>query len=291
MSRRFVYYGAGRSADELLLDLYPAVSGYSLRKLRALQQHCITVRRGSDNAELDIGFSGLSIDTSQLLNFVGSSDGFVARIFNQGVGGAQYDAVQTTLSFQPKIVDGGVVKITNGLPSIQFSGSQFLELDNLASDNSETQLTGKTSFIVAKIDDASVDGVAFGFGNDFENTTFQNYSRTNNVARIAFRSNNPQTTLFASGVNVTTNQHLITARVFIDGNDNLSFYYNGNFINQFNQNLGEFILNKGAIGCMVRQNLTFFWNGSIQEIIFFDDDVLSNIPDINTNIIDYYDIN
>jgi hypothetical protein len=91
---------------------------------------CLKARRSSDNATLDIGFSGNSLDTASLLSFVGSGDGFVERIYNQ-FPLAPSAAYQTDLTKQPKIVSAGSVIVSGAKPSMLFDGSNdFLTVDN-----------------------------------------------------------------------------------------------------------------------------------------------------------------
>ncbi len=72
-----------------VLDTYPgAIAGYSLRKLSAYYTGpVIRVRRDSDNAEQDIGFTfsyeGSKLDENALTAFVGSASGFVTRWYDQ----------------------------------------------------------------------------------------------------------------------------------------------------------------------------------------------------------------
>ena len=111
MSRRFVYYGAGRSADELLLDLYPSTAGYFLFKLKSDATRSIRVRRSSDNAEMDIGFDGIDLDTTTLLSFVGSGNGFITIWYDQ-MGNSDYNYPQPTASLQQQIVFDGVLDLS-----------------------------------------------------------------------------------------------------------------------------------------------------------------------------------
>jgi hypothetical protein len=81
----------------------------SLRKLVSTATVAVRVRRSSDNAEQDIGFSGSTVgsglDTSALSSFVGSSSAFVTTFYDQS-GNTQH-AVQATTTKQPRIVNAG----------------------------------------------------------------------------------------------------------------------------------------------------------------------------------------
>ena len=104
-----------------ILDLYPAFIACSLQKLKgAYAGSSVRVRRSSDNTEQDIGFTGWGIDSTSLLAFVGSGDGFVTIMYDQS---GSNNLTQTTDSYQPKIVSSGsLITDTNGLAALQFDG-------------------------------------------------------------------------------------------------------------------------------------------------------------------------
>lgn len=283
MSRKFVYYGAGKSADELLLDLYPGTVGYSLRKLRtAYTGAAIRVRRSSDNTEQDIGFSGNDLDTASLLSFVGSGDGFVTILYDQMV---NHNATQTTASIQPLIVSSGSLITTSTEPAIKFSAAQFLNLDTLATSLSGA-LTDRTSYVVSKFDDTS-DRIVFSFGNSSNDQPFQSYSRNNSAERTTFRSDS-QVSLALGGISANTNQHLSTSAWRNDGY--AKYYYNGIFTSDgLKSNFNDFPIDRGAIGCLPRTGNALFHNGTVQEILLYNNFEL-NRTDIESNQIAKYGI-
>lgn len=77
----------------------------SLRKLISTATLSVRVRRSSDNAELNIGFSGDALDTASLASFVGAGSGYVTTIYDQTGNG--YHWTQATASKQPRIVNSG----------------------------------------------------------------------------------------------------------------------------------------------------------------------------------------
>ena len=95
-----------------LLDRYPAMTAFSLRKRRSGQTRAIRVRRSSDNQEQDIGFVGNDLDTVSLLSFCGAGNGFVTTWYDQSGNG--YNATQTTQANQPLIVNSGVLNTKGG---------------------------------------------------------------------------------------------------------------------------------------------------------------------------------
>jgi hypothetical protein len=105
------------------LDLYGgADTAYSLRKLRtAYAGSSVRVRRSSDNAEQDIGFSGINLDVSSLLSFVGAGNGFITTFYDQSGNG--YNMTQSSATSQPQLVTSGVINTQNGKPSMLFDGT------------------------------------------------------------------------------------------------------------------------------------------------------------------------
>lgn len=99
-----------------------AALAYSTRKLSSTYMGpSLRVRRDSDNAEQDIGFTaGANLDTTALTNFVGGANGLVVVWYDQSGNGN--NAVNGTALTQPFIVVSGTVTIVNGLPSIYFNG-------------------------------------------------------------------------------------------------------------------------------------------------------------------------
>jgi hypothetical protein len=114
------YYGISFFA----LDQFsaPSAAAYSLRKLRAAYTgNAIRVRRSSDNAELDIGFTaGGDLNQTALLAHCGAGNGFVTTWYDQSGNGR--NATQTTAGLQPRIVSNGAIETQNGRPTLLFDG-------------------------------------------------------------------------------------------------------------------------------------------------------------------------
>jgi hypothetical protein len=79
---------------------------YSITKLFAdYAGSAIRVRRSSDNAEQDIGFTGNALDTASLASFISTNSGYVVKMYDQS--GLGHDITKATQSQQPRIVNAG----------------------------------------------------------------------------------------------------------------------------------------------------------------------------------------
>ena len=116
----FTRHRAASSGFVLDLLSVSAAAAYGLRRLRSgYTGPAINVRRSSDNTTQDIGFtSGALLDTTALLAFVGSGNGYIAIWYDQGPNAAH--ASQSTAGSQPMIVSAGAVVLQNSVPTLKF---------------------------------------------------------------------------------------------------------------------------------------------------------------------------
>lgn len=93
----------------------------------------IRVRKGGTTQERDFYSveSGV-LNTSELMGFVGASDGLIVKAYDQT--GAGRDFFQTVESRQPKIVTAGVLETLNGKPVVNFTRSSSHGLIYLGTD-------------------------------------------------------------------------------------------------------------------------------------------------------------
>lgn len=112
----FLYDDVGESAAAVW-GLRRLVDGYSGNLVR--------VRRSNDDAESDFGLDSNGVlDTSALLSWVGSNDGFVVNWYDQSGNG--YTLSTEGITYQPRIVSAGFMDTlnnTNNDPCIYFNGS------------------------------------------------------------------------------------------------------------------------------------------------------------------------
>lgn len=149
-----------------LLDTYTGAKiAYSLRKLDSnYTGNAIRVRRSSDNSEQDIGFTNNELDTTSLLSFVGSNDGYVTTWYDQS--GNTNNATHSTAINQPLIVSSGVVNTINSKPSIKFNGSVKLNIstNNFAQSNSVPYTILTVSNMTSLPSDTATNGGSHIFG-------------------------------------------------------------------------------------------------------------------------------
>jgi hypothetical protein len=143
--RQLIERNQGEYYGTLVLAVAPSTAAYSLRKLRnAYAGSAIRVRRSSNNAELDIGFTASGdLDTAALLAFVGGGNGFVRTWYDQSGNGR--NATQTTAGSQPQIVSNGTIEMQNGRPALRFNGTGIL--------NTPSFILGNTVVTVARRSD------------------------------------------------------------------------------------------------------------------------------------------
>jgi hypothetical protein len=252
-----------------LLDSYPnAAAAYSLRKLRAAYTgSAIRVRRSSDNAEQNIGFTALgNLDTSALTTFCSGTNGFVTTWYDQSGNGK--DAVQTTAANQPQIVSSGSVITLNSKPSIQSATT----LKVLTASN----ISYNECFISVVFNRTG------NFGNTdtlyaFDNSPYnQLFSASSNWSYYTGVTNN-------TTIPLSTSQKLITQ---IDNGSDTLFYDNNTLDSTFavSQNISSQTLN------LLAYQTSYGSFANMQEFILYSSSQSTNRTGINTNINTYYGI-
>jgi hypothetical protein len=99
----------------------PVSAAYGLRLLStSYAGSAVQIRRSSDNATLNIGFTAAGhLDTATLKTFTGAGNGFVSIWYDQS-GNALHLAQPTAIN-QPSLVTDGVVNRQNARPFIRFT--------------------------------------------------------------------------------------------------------------------------------------------------------------------------
>jgi hypothetical protein len=261
-----------------LLDLYPnAAAAYSVRKLStAYTGSAIRVRRSSDNAEQDIGFSGGNLDTTSLTSFCSGTNGFVTTWYDQSGNGN--NVTQITATNQPQIVSGGSVLTTNGKPNLSFDGNN----DYLITSGTPFSATENTLIAVCK-QNAVVTYYKrlFCIGSYDDGRYLGSNNSTNNM--LAIFNNN---TLTCSG-GVSLSQNL---SIMYNNGTNGVLWQNGTQVNTVTANNLSYGNDDLFIGSDKRFSSTEVWNGIGQEFIFYPNSQSSNLSGLGTNINTYYGI-
>ena len=102
------------------------VSGASLavglKKLNSSYNgNALQLRRSSDNATMDFGFSGDNLDVSSISTWLNGSDGYCTILYDQSGNGG--DITQSNNGNQPLYVASGI----NGEPTLHFNSSQYMK--------------------------------------------------------------------------------------------------------------------------------------------------------------------
>jgi len=296
------------NAPTPLLDTYTgAAVAYSLRKLRtAYTGSAIRIRRDSDNAETDIGFtSNGNLNTTSVSTFCGGANGFVEIWYDQS--GNDNDAVQNTQANQPQIYAGSSIITRFGNPSIRFNGTNSYLIN---SNNHPLQYTGGVSCI------------ALVHKN---NTSYKSYetilsagaagNSSNNASKLmgfgygaASSTPNPKPTIVTDiwhpsgmqydGTVSLNTRHLIgwyisnwsthrtggLSNITLNGSDVSTKTYDGSNPISLNANPIQ-------IGVMDHTALAdSFFGGDIQELILYSSDQNNNRNGIENNINNHYSI-
>ena len=140
---------------EGLLDTYSgAAAAYSVRLLKSdYGGNNQQIRRSSDNALQNIGFSSNIFNAASALTFTGANDGLTRDFYDQS--GATNNLQQTTNSIQPTIISSGSLVTLNSKAALDFSSGKFLEFSNVWEGG---LMPTKSSFSVVLVADFSTSG-------------------------------------------------------------------------------------------------------------------------------------
>jgi hypothetical protein len=113
----------GIQENRSIFDFFIPAASYALRRVIPFYTgNCIRIRRSSDDAEQDIGFSGDDLDTAAISSFVGANSAYIVTWYDQA--GSARNATQATAANQPRIVNAGVLDSKDGFPAAYHSGAQ-----------------------------------------------------------------------------------------------------------------------------------------------------------------------
>jgi hypothetical protein len=258
----------------LLLDTYPnAAAAYSLRKLRtAYTGSAIRVRRSSDNTEQDIGFVSGNLDTVSLLAFCGVGNGFVTTWYDQS--GNAKNATQTSATFQPRIVNAGIINLQNSKPTIICDGFDELGFTGIPSFNSVYSTFDVSLRSTSKTSHSIIGGSTGCLKIRYENQ----YYTVHRNRQLAFNS-----------VSLIRNINQLYLNTVFTKNTGIKTYRNNEIdvtvdgVNpSFSIGIAQIISSAGGEDD--------YLNGKVSEIIVYTSDQEANRVGIQTNINTYYGI-
>ena len=262
----------------LLLDTYSgAVVAYSLRKLsNTYTGNCIRVRRSSDNAEQDFGFSSGVLDTASLLTFCGAGSGFLVTWYDQSGNGK--NAVQSVLTSQNRIVRlGSLITMTgNSLPIVKNPASEGNAGGLYNKYTYSSPFTLPTVWTYTYVYDCTdVTNEYLGIGGSGFNTPYCTFG--NNIL-ISDSSN-----YFLKPTTITTGNKI--GSTYRKANTNVGILINNASIGTENTLV---VANSTPLYLMDRANSSP--NNTMAECILWNVDYSSDISVINNSINTYYGI-
>lgn len=278
---RIALLGAAGRQDTGFLGQYPGtVAAYSLRRLSDYTQSVVKVRRSSDNALQN--FAPEEVTNGTLAAWVGAgNNGFVHTWFNQVSGGV--DAVQTVDASQPSIVSNGSVITFFGRPSVQVSGSQLLDCDNLVAVFNLAN--NFTFFTLQHPTSSSVGHLTLGFGNSTNSSPLFYVSTTTSSGFADIRDNaNTLRRISIAAANVS-------GLFCYQGLATCTLSRNGTSIGTIAKPTGAIGVNRVKLfGRIFNVISTFYGHGYGSEVILYGSDQSANKSAIEQNISSYYTI-
>lgn len=275
MGSRLLHFFGGNPSDENL------AIGLSLRRIRSSYTgYCIEVRRSSDNSTLNIGFDSSGyIDVSTLLSFVGSGSGYVKTWYNQST--LLQDAIQLTNAKQPNIVNSGTLRTEGGKVCMFFDG-----IDDSLRITTATLNTYISMYVVCK--NTQPKPLFFEHSDNMNlNSGFTLYGSANS----SWTFNRLSTIHTAYGVFAWAGSSRILATLIYNSSEQ-KFYKNGVVVN--NGTIGSSLRPNTSISTSFnifsRNGTSFFGEGSLQELIIYNDTTGINRTITEANILNYWGI-
>jgi hypothetical protein len=208
-----------------LLDQYSgATAAYSLRKLRnAYSGDCIIVRRdGASPGSQAIGFNASGeLDTTAIISFCGSNNGFVTRWYDQ-VG--SNDLVQTSTTAQPKIYNGSSIEQLNSKPAMLLDGSNdsLVTSGNVNLNDNQNELIAAWVGSVTNLD--SGNNMVSHWNSSTANQVFQiQLTGSNDNLRFIARYANGSAGTVNSGSAITSGAQYIVVGRAVNGSATADF--------------------------------------------------------------------
>ena len=274
-----------RAADSSsLLDLYGTnvLMAYSFRKLSsAYAGSAVRVRRTSDNTEQDIGFDASgNLDTSTLTTFLGSSDGFITKWYDQS--GNSRDGSQTLASRQIRIATAGVIVTKNSLPTTQGGASLHVNISGVPTTSQPV-----TSFEVYAHNSATLAGTSGTLtslvdSNNFIRNDYKRFVRAGVLSKFGTQIN-AESSISQSDTDLHVFTRMLNGSSSVVRTDQVAEAKSGG---------GDWVVTGAQMGSntTIGSNSTSAYRGNLSEVIVYAADKTSDFTNIETDIQTYYSI-
>jgi len=252
-----------------------AVSYSAARRLSSTYNGAlIRVRRSSDNAEQNIGYTmGNLLDEAALTSFVGAGNGFVTTWYDQS--GNNKDASQSTASQQPRIVLSGTIEKLLNKPSLRFFSSSNTTFQLNFSTGSFSAASAFTLYNRTSAD--SFYAVIYAFGGGSNDNYHQPYTATTYDGFFMTSRLNLGSTSIGTGNFIL--QQINNGTSLIDYYNNISSNtVNGTFVKSSIYRIGG------------NASAPFYLDDKMSEHILWLSNKSSDRTGINTNINTFYSI-
>ncbi|MFN8206637.1 MAG: hypothetical protein U0T82_04425 [Bacteroidales bacterium] len=235
-----------------------AQAAYSTRRVCSTYAgNAIRVRRSSDNAVQDIGFTaGGDLDQTALLSFVGASNGYVVTWYDQSGNGR--DATQNTTARQPRIVNAGVVDVVNTRPALTLTGGQTMQTGLAIAQAVGNGITASISSVLQG--NSGVQNVLIS-GNNSEYAIFAPWNDGNTYFDI---SNNS-----TGRINGTLAWSSLSVGSFVRNGAQADVYKNGLNSLTSNSRNTSFTFSNNLIYLFAYSGTNYYMQGTVPEMILF----------------------
>ena len=260
--------GVMAASPGFFLDSCPGGKGaYSLRRLSGAAINVVQVRRDSDQAEAD--FTPADIDSGALAEWVGAgNNGYIVKLYDQSSN--DNDAGETTLSYQPTIIDSGTLVTSVGLPAVQFTNLNNLDIDGLSNT------TYLDCFYIIETSDWSYLYPADGSSN----SNFGPVAANGSGSGTETGNNYGSPTLYVNG----------TATSPSDRDDTHDLLNGRKLVHHFSASSADF--DDFQFGRYGNQSSSSQYNltAKVQAMLFYDADQSGNRASIDASLNSYYEI-